>query len=65
MATHLFVLQNWMTTLESRSEIKNEYVLMISWYILLMVFNSFKSSKPIYYQVSFCSVSIDIYHIQP
>ena len=45
MATHLFVLQNWMTTLESRSEIKNEYVLMISWYILLMVFNSFKSSN--------------------
>jgi len=24
MVTHLFVLQHWMTTLESRSEIKNE-----------------------------------------
>ena len=43
MVKHLFVQQHWMTTLEGRSEIKNEFVLMISWYILLMVFNVFKS----------------------
>ena len=35
MVTHLFVLQHWMTTLESRSEIKNEFVLMISWYMYI------------------------------